>query len=318
MSVPPEPPAGTEPSKEPERHMADVALDALRHAPGRSGGRDTTLKSGGPRAVSTDFSVDEAILVEGTGYEPLGLVTGAAIYRPPYWGRYGVSMRENRELADLSNSLHAARTIAMGRLRAEAAAAHADGVVGVRLEFEGAEGKGRDYRFNAIGTAIRATRRATVLANKRRSDGMAPEQGDVFTSDLSGRDFALLARAGYVPAGMVMGVCVYHVARRQFGEWLKTQNANVELELITTALYDSRELAMERMQLESHALGADGIVGVQIKEETNVWGSHVIEFLAIGTAVRLVADEHRSLAPEMVAPLDDLTVDTDPRKLHGH
>jgi uncharacterized protein YbjQ (UPF0145 family) len=267
--------------------------------------------------VSTDFSVDEAILVEGTGYEPLGLVTGAAIYRPPFWGRYGVSMRENRELVDLSDSLHSARTIAMGRLRAEAAALNADGVVGVRLEFEGAEGKGRDYRFNAIGTAVRATRHATVLANERQADGMPPRQGEVFTSDLSGRDFALLARAGYVPAGMVMGVCVYHVARRQFGEWLKTQNANIELELITTALYDSRELAMERMQTESHSLGADGIVGVRIQEETHVWGSHVIEFLAIGTAVRLVADEHRSLSPEMVVPLDDLTVDTDPRKLHG-
>ncbi|MGA7417717.1 MAG: heavy metal-binding domain-containing protein, partial [Acidimicrobiales bacterium] len=285
--------------------------------PGRPGGRERGSGSGHRGAVSTDFSVDEAILVEGTGYEPLGLVTGAAIYRPPFWGRYGVSMRENRELVDLSDSLHSARTIAMGRLRAEAAALNADGVVGVRLEFEGAEGKGRDYRFNAIGTAVRATRHATVLANERQADGMPPRQGEVFTSDLSGRDFALLARAGYVPAGMVMGVCVYHVARRQFGEWLKTQNANIELELITTALYDSRELAMERMQTESHSLGADGIVGVRIQEETHVWGSHVIEFLAIGTAVRLVADEHRSLSPQMVVPLDDLTVDTDPRKLHG-
>jgi len=312
VSTVPEPP---EPPEPPERHVAELALDALRRPP--PGGRDKASGSGHRRAVSTDFSVDEAILVEGTGYEPLGLVTGAAIYRPPFWGRYGVSMRENRELADLSDSLHSARTIAMGRLRAEAAALHADGVVGVRLEFEGAEGKGRDYRFNAIGTAVRATRHATVLANDRPSDGMPPQQGEVFTSDLSGRDFALLARAGYVPAGMVMGVCVYHVARRQFGDWLKTQNANIELELITTALYDSRELAMERMQNESHSLGADGIVGVQIKEETHVWGSHVIEFLAIGTAVRLVADEHRSLAPEMVVPLDDLTVETDPRKLHG-
>jgi uncharacterized protein YbjQ (UPF0145 family) len=297
--------------------MADLALDALRRPPGQSG-RNQASTSGHHGAVSTDFSVDEAILVEGTGYEPLGLVTGSAIYRPPFWGRYGVAMRENRELADLSNSLHAARTIAMGRLRSEAAALHADGVVGVRLEFEGAEGKGRDYRFNAIGTAIRATRHATVRAHDRPSDGMPPPRGEVFTSDLSGRDFALLARAGYVPAGMVMGVCVYHVARRQFGDWLKTQNANVELELITTALYDSRELAMERMQEESHALGADGIVGVRIHEETHVWGSHVIEFLAIGTAVRLVADEHLALSPEMVVPLDDLTVETDPRKLHGH
>ncbi len=299
------------------RHVADLALDALRRPLGRSGSREHGPGSAQRGAVSTDFSVDEAILVEGTGYEPLGLVTGAAIYRPPFWGRYGVSMRENRELADLSDSLHAARTIAMGRLRAEAAALRADGVVGVRLEFEGAEGKGRDYRFNAIGTAVRATRRATVLANERASDGLPPRQGEVFTSDLSGRDFALLARAGYVPAGMVMGVCVYHVARRQFGEWLKTQNLNVELELITTALYDSRELAMERMQTESHSLSADGIVGVRIQEETHVWGSHVIEFLAIGTAVRLVADEHRSLGPEMVVPLDDLTVETDPRRIRG-
>jgi uncharacterized protein YbjQ (UPF0145 family) len=297
--------------------MADLALDALRRPPGGSAGGNRASSSGHHRAVSTDFSVDEAILVEGTGYEPLGLVTGSAIYRPPFWGRYGVAMRENRELADLSNSLHSARTIAMGRLRADAAALHADGVVGVRLEFEGAEGKGRDYRFNAIGTAIRATRHATVRSNDRPSDGLPPPRGEVFTSDLSGRDFALLARAGYVPAGMVMGVCVYHVARRQFGDWLKTQNANIELELITTALYDSRELAMERMQEESHALGADGIVGVRIQEETHVWGSHVIEFLAIGTAVRLVADEHRSLAPDMVVPLDDLTVETDPRKLRG-
>src|SRR5665213_2400118 len=217
-----DPPQSHQPPEPPERHVADLALDALRRPPGRAGSRDKGSTSAHHRAISTDFSVDEAILVEGTGYEPLGLVTGAAIYRPPFWGRYGVAMRENRELADLSNSLHAARTIAMGRLRAEAAALHPDGVVGVRLEFEGAEGKGRDYRFNAIGTAIRATRHANVRASDRPSDGMPPQQGEVFTSDLSGRDFALLARAGYVPAGMVMGVCVYHVARRQFGDWLKT------------------------------------------------------------------------------------------------
>ncbi len=149
------------------------------------------------------------------------------------------------------------------------------------------------------------------------SDGGSARGHDVFTSDLSGRDFALLDRAGYLPVGMVMGVCVYHVARRQFGDWLKTQNTNVELNLITEALYDSRELAMARMQGEAQRLGADGIVGVQIHEETHVWGSHIIEFLAIGTAVRLVADEHRNLRPDLVVPLDDLTVDTDPRKLHG-
>ncbi len=151
------------PSGSPERHIADQALDALRRPidDGHRGGSKPSHPH--RRAVSTDFSVDESILVEGTGWEPLGLVSGAAIYRPPYWGRYGVAMSENRELQDLSNALHEARTIAMVRLRAEAAAHHADGVVGVHLEFEGAEGKGRDYRFNAVGTAVRATSALPLL-----------------------------------------------------------------------------------------------------------------------------------------------------------
>ncbi len=40
------------------------------------------------------------------------------------------------------------------------------------------------------------------------------EPGGVFTSDLSGKDFALLTAAGYERLGLVMGVCVYHVARQ--------------------------------------------------------------------------------------------------------
>ena len=47
--------------------------------------------------------------------------------------------------------------MAMAGLRAEAARFGADGVVGVRLDFSGAEGKGRDFRFVATGTAIRST-----------------------------------------------------------------------------------------------------------------------------------------------------------------
>jgi uncharacterized protein YbjQ (UPF0145 family) len=53
----------------------------------------------------------------------------------------------------------------------------------------------------------------------------------------------------------------------------------------TQALYDARELAMERMQKEAEELQAEGIVGVQLQERSHGWGSHVIEFFAIGTAV---------------------------------
>jgi len=53
----------------------------------------------------------------------------------------------------------------------------------------------------------------------------------------------------------------------------------------TQALYDARELAMERMQKEAEGLQAEGIVGVQLQERSHGWGSHVIEFFAVGTAI---------------------------------
>ncbi|HEY2440773.1 MAG TPA: heavy metal-binding domain-containing protein, partial [Solirubrobacteraceae bacterium] len=42
---------------------------------------------------------------------------------------------------------------------------------------------------------------------------------------------------------------------------------------------------MQRMQTEAQELGAEGIVGVTLSEKTHGWGSHVIEFFALGTAI---------------------------------
>jgi hypothetical protein len=42
---------------------------------------------------------------------------------------------------------------------------------------------------------------------------------------------------------------------------------------------------MERMQHEARKLKAEGIVGVSIKEASHGWGSHVIEYFAVGTAI---------------------------------
>jgi uncharacterized protein YbjQ (UPF0145 family) len=39
------------------------------------------------------------------------------------------------------------------------------------------------------------------------------------------------------------------------------------------------------MQTEAQELGAEGIVGVSLSEKSHGWGSHVIEFFALGTAI---------------------------------
>ena len=71
----------------------------------------------------------------------------------------------------------------------------------------------------------------------------------------------------------------------------------------TQALYEARELAMERMQAEADELQAGGIVGARISEKSHGWGSHVIEFFAIGTAVVPTSAEHQIEKPALVLPL---------------
>jgi uncharacterized protein YbjQ (UPF0145 family) len=62
---------------------------------------------------------------------------------------------------------------------------------------------------------------------------------------------------------------------------------------------------MERMQKEAEELQAEGIVGVQLQERSHGWGSHVIEFFAVGTAVVPVTGEHTLPAPVPTISLND-------------
>ncbi|HVD27277.1 MAG TPA: heavy metal-binding domain-containing protein [Mycobacteriales bacterium] len=70
------------------------------------------------------------------------------------------------------------------------------------------------------------------------------------------------------------------------------------------ALYDARELAMERMQREAEALSAEGIVGVQLSQHNHAWGGHTTEFFAVGTAVRPIRPDHVVPAPQLVLGLE--------------
>ena len=56
---------------------------------------------------------------------------------------------------------------------------------------------------------------------------------------------------------------------------------------------NARELAMARMRAEADHLAADGIVGVNLRMQMYAWGQSCLEFVATGTAVRRLADEHK-------------------------
>jgi uncharacterized protein YbjQ (UPF0145 family) len=139
--------------------------------------------------------------------------------------------------------------------------------------------------FVAVGTAVR----------HRDGEHYKNKHGKPFQSDLCGQDFWTLIRCGYRPVGFVMGNCVYYVPPHLLQA---NPQQSVELTAYTHALYDARELAIERLQDEAEALDATGIVGVTVAERQHSWRpspfnvgnaalqtGEAIELFVVGTAV---------------------------------
>src|ERR1700716_513297 len=189
--------------------------------------------------------------------------------------------------------MYHARELAMTRMEEEADQLGADGVVGVRLDIGRYEWGAELAEFIAVGTAVK----------HRGGELHRAPNGRPFTSDLSGQDFATLLRAGYRPVGLVMGNCVYHVAHQGLRAAWKQIGRNQEMPNYSQALYEARELAMERMQAEADECQAAGIVATRIVERSNGWGSPGGEFFAIGTGVVAVSADHTIEPPALVLPL---------------
>ncbi|GAC1470472.1 MAG: heavy metal-binding domain-containing protein [Chamaesiphon sp.] len=250
-------------------------------------------QGGKARFFTSDLSVNEFLLVKEAGFDPVGMVVGCSIY---HIGFQQSNWNQNQEMTVLSQAMYHARELAMSRMEEEADALGADGIVGVRLTAKHMEWEPNLAEFVAIGTAVCA---------RNHPISYKTVDNKPFTSDLSGQDFWTMLRAGYRPLGLVMGNCVYHVAYQGLGQWFRNVGQNVEMTNFTQALYDARELAMERMQAEATHLKSEGIVGVQLHEGRYSWNSHVIEFFAIGTAVVPIREDHQIPTPQLVLSVND-------------
>jgi uncharacterized protein YbjQ (UPF0145 family) len=258
--------------------------------PASATSRITGANQDGRRFFTSDLSVNEFVLTQQTGFEPIGMVMGTCFY---HIGIQQTKWSVSQELTVLSQAMYHCRELAMARMEAEADAMGADGVIGVNLRSVNYMFAGDVLEFMAVGTAIRAT------------DGKSyrTPAGRPFTSHLSGQDFWTLWHHGWVPRSMVLGTCVYHIAHMTFRQMLAQTGQNVELQLFSQAAYDAREIAMARMQHEGQQVGADGVVGVTVNESAWAWGEHAIEFFALGTAVQRLRPDAEPVQPTMVMPL---------------
>jgi uncharacterized protein YbjQ (UPF0145 family) len=244
-----------------------------------------------PALFTSDFSVNEFMLVKEAGFYPRGLVFGSSIFH------VGIQTRRwgsNVELDKLTQAMYSARELAMARMEEEAELLGADGVVGVRLDIKYYDWGKHSAEFIAIGTAVSAR----IEGNWRQAEQKP------FTSDLNGQDFWTLLRTGYAPVSLVLGNCVFHVGHRSGFQAAGQYPVSRELPKVTQALYEARERAMTRMQDEAANVGAEGVVGVQLEEKSHMMGSHVIEFLAVGTAVLPIPGQEPLASPQMILSLD--------------
>jgi uncharacterized protein YbjQ (UPF0145 family) len=262
--------------------------DSLTGVPEHGRERMDALKRG---LFTSDLSVDEFLLVKAAGFKPLGFVVGSSIY---HIGYQQASWKQSQEMDVLTQAMYSARELAMTRMEEEADQLGADGVVGVRLDIGRYEWGAEMAEFIALGTAVKHAGGELHRA----------PNGRPFTSDLSGQDFYKLLASGHRPVGLVMGSCVYHVAHQSMWKAMRQIGQNVELPNFTQALYDARELAMERMQREAEQVKAEGVVAVRLEERSHGWGSHVIEFFAVGTAIVPLDAEQDLTKPTLTLPLN--------------
>ena len=103
-----------------------------------------------------------------------------------------------------------------------------------------------------------------------------------FASDLSVQEYALLHSLGIVPITLVMGSSIYQVG------WQGTYYmVPTEIQSLSHAYNESRQLALGRLHEETTLVGGDAVVGVRIEQGRHDFAAGTVEFVAIGTAVRL-------------------------------
>lgn len=108
----------------------------------------------------------------------------------------------------------------------------------------------------------------------------------LFTSDLSASELLLARQLGYQPLSQIMGSSIYQVGwqyTRQY-TW-GTQSS--ELSTLSQAHQHAASLALTRLEQEAKLVGAHGVIGVRFTRRSYEWGRNLLEYTAIGTAIKL-------------------------------
>jgi uncharacterized protein YbjQ (UPF0145 family) len=211
------------------------------------------------------------------GYTPISFVFGNVAYSIGVGRGITGSLRQlaKGEVKSYSDIFNTTRNLALQRIEQEARSKGANSVVGVRTTILPI-GVSGIQEMVMIGTA----------SYNQQITSVASVIGGITTSDLTAEETWNIAKLGYVPLKLVLGTSVYSLG---VAGGIKAAFRNLvkgEIKELTQMIYGAREQSLKKVQAQAEAINADDVLGIK----TYIYniGNGVIEFLAIGTAVKRV------------------------------
>lgn len=228
---------------------------------------------GGSELIAFSSSSDgqELYCQIDAGFSPVKFVFGNVAYSIGVAGGLmgGLRSLKRGEVREFSNVFSQTRHLALQRIETEARAAGANAVVGINttiLPFRGMQ------EMVMIGTA--ANHPSLPVEYLQRP----------VTSDLTNQEMWNLVHLGYSPIQLLLGVSVYSLGLVGGITSAFKALSRGEISELTTLIYEARENAIGQITRDAAACGADDVAG--IKTYVYDLGGGLIEFLAIGTAVK--------------------------------
>jgi uncharacterized protein YbjQ (UPF0145 family) len=238
-------------------------------------------------SFSTSATAQELYCQMDSGFHPIQFVFGNVAYSIGLGGNIGgfFSSMSRGEVTEYSQIFDQTRHLALDRISAEAKHCHANAVIGITTTitpFMGAQ------EMLMMGTASNHPLLTNYATNP-------------VTSDMTNEELWNMVNIGFLPLRLVMGVSVYSLGIAGGIKAAFQSLGRGEIDTTTRLIYEAREKALDRIQQDASRWGADEVIGVKI--HVYDLGSGLIEFLAIGTAVKKVdalTTKNQNLPPQAI------------------
>ncbi len=236
---------------------------------------------------STSADVAKLYCQVDAGFRPVRFVFGNVAYSIGVGGtiRGGLRSLARGEVPQYTEIFDRTRHLALSRIMDEAKRCGANAVVGIETTITPLLGA---QEMIMVGTA---SHHPLIDAFDLKP----------VTSDMTNEELWNMANVGFLPIRLVMGVSVYSLGLKG-GLFSALQSlGGGEVQGLTEILYEARERALARIEDDAERCGADEVVGV--KTNIDDLGGGLIEFMAIGTAVRRVegaCTQSAALPPQAV------------------